>query len=129
MATLTQIRTKANTVLADFWSVLQTKQDAYFAKHGKYFQLITSPSTLVEDGVDTTFTVIKNPTNPFNADLNFTYASPVPFQLEVHEWVGPVERGYTGFVRIKLLNGDIWQRNRDSKNNDTNWFQVISDIT
>lgn len=44
MATLQQIRDKADVVLANFWQALTIKQDAYFAKHGKYFQLLVTNS-------------------------------------------------------------------------------------
>ena len=61
MATLTQLRDKANTVLTKFWQWLVTAQDAYYAKHGKYFQLIVSPDNTVVDAEDSTFVKKFNP--------------------------------------------------------------------
>ena len=126
MATLKQIRSKADTKLAEFWSVLTVKQDAYFAKHGKYFQLIvTSP---VVDGADTTFEV-KHPNDELHlVDVDFSFTSPIPFQIRVYEWMGRGEAGYSATVYVELLNGDIYTRSRNNLNVDSGWSKVITEI-
>jgi len=123
MATLAQIRTKADAKLAEFWPILQAKQDAYFAKHGKYFQLLVSPTVTVVDGVDTDFGV-RHPTDEPH-QIDFGFASQVPFQIEVHEWVNGGDRGYKAIVTVELLDGRIFTRNRDSNQVDSGWSEII----
>lgn len=120
--TLQELQTKANAKLADFWTALQTKQDAYFAKHGKYFQLLITSK--VVDGADTTFQVL-HPSDEQNlADADFTFASPIPFQIEVSEWVGH-DVGYFVTATVELLNGRRFRRFRNSLNEDTGWYEVL----
>lgn len=126
MTTLKQIRQKADAKLADFWSVLTTKQDAYFAKHGRYFQLLISPDTSVIDGVDSSFTK-RTPTDErFVVDVDFPWTDKIPFQIEVHEWVGNGDdKGYKAIVWVELADGRIFTRNRDSNQNDSGWYEYI----
>ena len=123
MATLAQIRTKANTKLTEFWQALSTRQDAYFAKHGKYFQLlVTSP---VVDGADTVWE-LRTPSDEIHAlDVGFTFNSPIPFSISVDEWVGDTV-GYSVTATIKLLDGRIFSRKRDSNQVDSDWYEVLN---
>lgn len=120
--TLQQLKTKANAKLTDFWGALSTKQDAYYAKHGKYFQLIvTSP---VVDGADTTFEVIHPNDEKHLADVDFDFASPIPFQIKVDEWVGDGQ-GYSATAIVELPNGDKYTRTHHNNGDDTNWSLVV----
>lgn len=121
--TLTQLRNKANVVLANFWAELQTKQNAYFAKHGKYFQLLITDD--VVDGVDTTF-IVRKPNDELHAiDVDFTFNSPVPFSISVDEWVGET-RGYSATATVQLPDGRKFRRSRDINNVDSGWYEVIA---
>lgn len=121
--TLTQLRNKANAVLANFWAELQTKQNAYFAKHGKYFQLLITDD--VVDGVDTTF-IVRKPNDELHAiDVDFTFNSPVPFSISVDEWVGET-RGYSATATVQLPDGRKFRRSRDINNVDSGWYEVIA---
>lgn len=121
--TLTQLRNKANAVLANFWAELQTKQNAYFAKHGKYFQLLITDD--VVDGVDTTF-IVRKPNDELHAiDVDFTFNSPVPFSISVDEWVGET-RGYSATATVQLPDGRKFRRTRDINNVDSGWSEVIA---
>jgi len=123
MATLQQIRTKANTVLTDFWSVLETKQAAYYAKHSKYFQLlITQP---VVDGEDTTVSFVKPNDELHQLDVDFDFSSPIPFQISVDEWVGPNGQGYSATATIQTLDGKRYSRWRTNAGEDTGWQEII----
>lgn len=123
--TLAELRYKADTVLAQFWTALKTRQDAYYAKHGKYFQLLMSPTTAVVDGVYTDY-VVRHPSDvKYVDDVSFSFTSKVPFQLYVDEWVGPRGNGYSATVWVKLLNGDIYIRSRDSNNVDSGWSKYV----
>jgi hypothetical protein len=107
--TLTQLKNKANIKLSEFWDALIIKQEAYFLKHNKFFQLlITDP---VIDGVDTTW-VLEHPYDePHAIDVDFEFNSPVPFQISIDEWVGN-DKGFTATAVIELPNGNRYTRSR-----------------
>lgn len=120
--TLLQLKNKAGAVLSTFWSELQVKQNAYFAKHGKYFQLrITND---VVDGVDTTWEIRKPNDELHPLDVDFTFNSPVPFAISVDEWVGET-RGYSATATVQLPDGRKFKRTRDNTNVDSGWDEVI----
>ena len=122
--TLAELRDKADAYLATFWSVLVTKEEAYFAKHGRYFGFNWSPSTEVVDGVDTDF-VLNPPSRFFEAaDVSFP-ATQVPFQIQVIHHHGPQGQGFTGWVRVKLPNGDAYMRSKGygAHSEDRAWFK------
>lgn len=126
MATLLQVRNKADAKLATFWSALQTRQNAYFAKHGKYFQLLAG-SDLTLDGADTPFTVISPSDEVHTIDIDTSWSDTVPFKIEIHEWVGPNgDLGYKGIVTVNY-QGTLYRRERDSQNVDSGWYQVVKD--
>lgn len=103
MATLTQIRNKADAVLSTFWDALAIKQEAYHLKHGKYFQLVvTSP---VVDGADTTFEVIHPSDEAHMVDVGFSFNSPIPFKINVDTWGDTPSRGYRATAIVELLDG------------------------
>ena len=116
--TLQELQTKANAKLVTFWDALEIRQDAYFALHGKYFQLlITDP---VVDGVDTTWE-LRQPNDELHAlDVGFEFNSPVPFSIRVNEWSGDTP-GYQAWAEVTLPNDDMWFRWRDSDQNDSGW--------
>jgi hypothetical protein len=118
MPTLNQVRTKANNKLTTFWQALQTRQDAYFAKHGKYFQLLVG-SELTLDGADTTFSVVSPSDEAHTIDIDYAWSDTVPFQIEVHEWTGS-QPGYRGIVTINH-EGTLYRRERTNTGEDTGW--------
>ena len=123
--TLNQLRNKANAKLTEFWQLLSARQDAYHAKHGKYFQLLITDR--VVDGADTTFVVRKPNDEKHAVDVDFEFNSPVPFQISVDEWVGKGETGYSATATIELPDGRKFTRTRHSDNTDTNWNEVIEE--
>lgn len=123
MATLAQVRTKANDKLATLWSALQTRENAYFTKHGKYFQLLAG-SDLTLDGADTPFSVVSPSDEVHAVDIDYAWSDTVPFKIEVHEWVKDADRGYRGVVTINY-QGTLYRRERDSNGVDSNWYKVI----
>ena len=123
---LQQLKTKANTKLSIFWSALTSKQDAYFTKHGKFFQkLITNP---VVDGVDSDYIAIEPPDEKHSADADFSFSSKIPFQISIDEWDRGENAGYSVTVNVELLNGDIYTRTRNNLNVDSGWSKVIHEI-
>jgi hypothetical protein len=124
--TLTQLRNKANAVLTDFWLLLKQKQEAYHAKHGKYFQLLITDR--VVDGVDTVFEVRKPNDELHAVDVDFEFNSPVPFSISVDEWVGQAGVGYSATATVELPDGRKFTRTRHSDNTDTDWYEVIEQV-
>ena len=126
MATLKQVRDKADAKLAQFWPVLQTKQDAYYAKHGKYFQLLITGGRGVENGEEHDF-VLRSPSDETHViDVDLPWTDQVPFELRVDEWVSPNGEGYKASVWVDY-QGKTYSRNRDSDQNDSGWYEVIED--
>lgn len=120
MATLTQVKDKANAKLATFWSALQGRQDAYFLKHSKYFQLIAG-SDITLDGADTAFAVISPSDELHTVDIDYAWSDTVPFRIEIHEWVSGTDRGYKGVVTVNY-HGTLYRRERDNRGVDSGWF-------
>lgn len=125
--TLSELRNKADPILADFWQTLKTRQDAYFAKHGKYFQLLVSPTDKVSDGVDSNFTIRKPSDEKYEVDVTVPWSTKIPFQIEVHEWVGS-DKGYIAVVTAEV-NGNTYKRSRDSKGEDSGWYKYVEPVT
>jgi hypothetical protein len=125
--TLAEIRTKVDNWLADKWvNVIVPKEQAYFAKHGRYFGMNWSPVAEVTDGTDTAF-VFNQPSRFFVAqDVDVTFPS-IPFQLQIICHDGPTGKGFTGWAKVKLLNGDVYLRSQGyGEYGETNpWFKFI----
>jgi hypothetical protein len=123
--TLAELRDKADARLATFWTALVTKEEAYFAKHGKYFQLLVTPETNVVDGVDSDFTTRHPSDEPYQIDVDFQWATKIPFNIRVDEWVGEKEdKGFEAHVKV-MVGEDTYCRIRNSKNEDTGWFKYV----
>ena len=113
MATLQEIRTKADTRLTQLWSVIVSKQDAYFAIHGTYFGFKWSPSLSVVDGVDTQLGEINRPSRfHVAADVSFPTDTEIPFQIMIIRHHGPAGHGFTAWVRVELLDGRVYTRSK-----------------
>ncbi len=119
MATLAQVRTKANDRLATLWGVITAKQDAYFAKHGTYFGFNWTPSLSPLDGEDTAFSLNRPSRFHFADDVDFTGEGTAPFSIQIIRHDG-AEQGYTAFIRVNH-EGTIYQRSRTHLNVDSGW--------
>ena len=124
--TLLKYKQKADTILVNFWGTLRTKQNIYFAKHGKYFQLLISPNNDVVDGVDSDYIIVNPSDEKYLSDMGFLWTTKIPFQISVDEWVGETI-GYSVTITA-FVNGKQYKRKRDSKNNDTGWFEYIKGV-
>lgn len=112
MATLAELRKKANTKLAKFWNRLEQKQEAYFQKHGRYFQLLITPENDVVDGLDSDFATRHPSDQKHVIDVDFAWTSKIPFNIAVHTFENEKSRGYIADVRIKLPSGGVYGRSR-----------------
>jgi hypothetical protein len=108
--TLAALKTKANTKLQAFWDILLPAQEAYRLKRDNYFQLLaTNP---VVDGEDTTFELRHHNGQIWQADVNFSFNSPIPFQIEVIDWGTKPSRGFKATATVELPDGRRFQRSR-----------------
>tara|TARA_R110002126_G_C10230229_1_gene479978 strand:+ start:182 stop:583 length:402 start_codon:yes stop_codon:yes gene_type:complete len=124
MATLSQIRTKANAKLSTFWDALVIKQNAYYAKHGRYFCLIVTDP--VVDGEDTTFVLKKKNGERHPLDVDFSFDSPLPFSVRVDHWSGGENAGFSATAEIELLDGRTFRRKRSSEGVTTDWTEFVN---
>jgi hypothetical protein len=111
MATLVQIRNKADASLQEFWDVLSVKQEQYFRRYQDYFQLLhTAP---VVDGEDTTF-VLTLPSDQSHRSIEyvFNHTSPIPYQIAVQCFGNDKMKGYEVTVVVELLDGRKFTRSR-----------------
>lgn len=110
--TLAALKTKANTKLGEFWDALLIRQEAYRLLHDNYFQLlVTSP---VVDGADTVWELRYASDQPaqMRTDVNFSFNSPVPFQIEVNTWGTVPSRGFSLTAVVELPDGRKFTRSR-----------------
>lgn len=110
MATLAQIRTKADAALVYFWNALAIRQEAYFTKRGKYFQVLVTSAVI--DGQDTSITSTSPSDEHYLSDVNFSYATQVPFQIQVDEWGNATEKGFKATCIIETNSGARYTRSR-----------------
>lgn len=127
MATLSQIRTKVDDFLADLWvNTIVPKEEAYFALHGRYAQILVSPTTPVADDATATFTRRPPTDEQFEADFTFEIASPIPAQIEIHTHDKGEQHGFTAHVWVEVL-GKKYHRSKNYQfgSSDVAWHEVI----
>lgn len=125
MATLKQVLDKAGAKLVQFWQMLTKRQDAYLAKHGKYFQLLATGGRGVENGEEYDFQKRSPSDDKFSVDVDFPWTDKLPFEIRVDEWVGE-DKGYTATVTAEW-RGRTFTRSRNSKQEDTGWIEVTEE--
>lgn len=107
-----QVRTQVDTWLANRWATVQTKQAAYLAKTGRYFQGLRTHTVLEPaDGVELApDNVLVKPTDQVErwADV-ITLPATMPCVLRIDTYDGPAGKGYVATVRVKLA-GSWWER-------------------
>lgn len=129
MATLKQIRDKVDAFLADLWvNKIVPKQEAYFAKHGRYAQVLISPENIPADDAEGTF--VKRPPSDeqFAADFEFTIDAPIPASIEIHIHDRGDEHGFTAHVWVVVL-GKTYHRAKNYRfgGPDVPWHEVTPD--
>lgn len=133
MATLVQIRDKVDPILADLATKIDNRQQVYFANNGQYWQGKWTSLNPPVDGADTT------PDNLTDTPTNITtrwnqllagadLPSQLPMRLRCDVYENVVGWGYWLTVQVKLLNGDVWQRSRNMRGDETQntqaWHKV-----
>lgn len=127
MATLLEIRTKVDIFLATLWTTtIVPKEEAYFALHGRYAQILVSPVVRVADDATASFTKRPPSDENFATDFDFTIATPIPAQIEIHTHDKGNEHGFTAHVWVEVL-GKVYHRARNYQfgTPDVAWHEVI----
>ena len=125
MATLAQIRDKADTKLVTIWAVILEKQLAYFAKNGRYFGLRITSASIPADDIEENATKNIDPNEPNPGDYSFTVPSTLPFQLEVHQHG---TAGFTATIRVMVLGNEyVRRKSHGTIDNTHNWKLVVKD--
>jgi len=109
MATLAEIQQTANTFLTNLWGIIQTKEEAYFAKNGTYFGIRWSPTEIPDDGVDVPFVLNRPSRSHIAEDVDMSAVTQVPFSLKIERHNGPEGQGYSAYVRVQK-NGNVYER-------------------
>ncbi len=123
--TLSDFKQVAVPTFDSFWETLVAKEKDYFTKHGKYFQLIISPSSKVSNGVATPFEVNFNLEEKFSTDIDFSFTSKIPFQIEVWENFGGDQP--VGFMAVATAEVDgvtYTRRKHSSDGKDEDWTPI-----
>lgn len=106
-----EIRTAVDAKLATLWATIQTRETAYFAAHGRYWQGLRTHAVDPADGAEAlpsvgTATPDYEPDDPWpEAILN----APWPMSIELSQYAGPNGLGYVGTVSVTIV-GNTWQR-------------------
>lgn len=110
MATLQQIRNKVDAFLADLWvNKIVPKEEAYFALHGHYAQVLKSPEVMPEDDSEDFYIKRPPPDELYPDDFEFEIATPIPAQFEIHTYDKRPDHGFVGHVYVKV-NGKVYHR-------------------
>jgi hypothetical protein len=128
MATLPEITNKVDKWFEAFWKgILLPKELAYFKRNGRFFQLLITPETPLENGLEGTFNLRLSSDEVAPDDIKtLTVSSPVPAQIEVHIHEGFYKHGFTAHVWVKVL-GKIYHRSKgygDVDTLDQPWHEV-----
>ena len=118
MPTISAVRTAVDNRLATLWSIVQTRQDAYYATHGRYFQgkrtASVEPANTGAGSLQTAAADLLSdrPTDQVHTWLDFLpelngLAIEMVLTIDVYESVDGW--GYVGTVRVSH-NGTIYER-------------------
>lgn len=121
MATLSEVRDTINDWLADRWSIVTTRQDAYYAAHGVYFQgilthLVPPEYTALLTGAIEPGNLDANPTDQIYSWDDFMpelrdVSMPCALRFDVYQ--GPLGDGYVATVFV-AYNGYIYARSHNT---------------
>ena len=111
MATRAQVQSAAEDLRATLGPIIQSRQDAFFAARGRYWQGIRTHAALPVDGVDAAPDPDAHPTDQPEtwADVGITLPAACAFSLEIHAYDGPGGHGYVVIATFRY-GGNTWSR-------------------
>lgn len=122
MPTLQEVRDKVDTRLAQIWPVITNRQDTYFQLHGRYWQGIIDPQSLITDATDTDLDSSLHPTDQQETWLDMFGAqlpAQLPMQIQIDAYQSVEGHGFVATVYVKF-NGNIYSRSRGIGPEDRN---------
>lgn len=112
MATLQEIKARADQVLTQIWREIQERQVVYAANHGgRYFQGLITHTVTPADGVDVApDCLLVTPTDQPERWIDFGLELPaIPFSIQLDVYDGPLGKGYVVTVQVKY-QGVLYER-------------------
>lgn len=107
---MADVRTQADTALATFLPILATKQAAYFARVGRYWQGLETHVTTPTGGTASVPTLTRRPTDQAESWADQGYAVPSrSFSFTVNVYDTGKAHGHELVTRFKDAGG-MWQR-------------------
>ncbi len=94
-------RARADTMLDNLWAHIQTREDAYFAANGRYFQGLLTPRNIRSSDGPTDLGRRPHDQAESWADAGFVLPNSVPASIEIHVYDGPLGHGYTAILHYK----------------------------
>ncbi len=103
MATLQEIKDAVDARLAALWTAIQTKQDAYFLAHGRYWQGLRTHTILPADGDEALPSVgVSVPSDQADPWPVAIRTATLPMSLVIDCYLSPEGPGYqaTAYVTV-----------------------------
>jgi hypothetical protein len=129
VATASEIRQAISDRLAVLWPQLVSRQNAYFAAHGRYWQGVRNYSADPADGATAPADQLAaRPTDQAEDWAAFGVATwTEAFSLEVHVYDGPAGPGWVACSRV-TLGGRTWERwkGQGPEARDRPWAEVTA---
>jgi hypothetical protein len=124
MATVEQIQASVDNFLDNIWPDLVSAQDAYFALHGTYIQLLPTPETLPAEGATVDFTIRLDPLEQWGDDFSFTVSTKIPCQIAMSNFGNNTQHGFTVYLAFSK-DEIIYKRQKTYSfgDVDTAWYQ------
>lgn len=123
-----QKEARDNAAIEAIKNHLAQKQDAFFQLHGRYFQLLRSPSVKADHDDEKVHEKVTPPGEKFAEDVPEVQIGNLPFQLEVHVYSGGGEEPGYEFVLFREFDSlPHFRRIDPKKKTDTDW-QPINEI-
>lgn len=128
MATSQQIRDAIDIRLVTLWSSIQTREAAYFASHGIYWQGIKSHTVDPADGADVAPDNLS--TKPYYQSTSWAdiggFPATFPATVIIDQYNGPSGFGYVATLRV-VINSNTWQKSKQfgsESYRDQNWVNL-----
>lgn len=117
MPTLNQIRNQVDSELGPLWQAILSRQETYFAAHGRYWQGIRTHNDLPAHDTNTTDekpAVDSAPTDQVEKWSDFLpeILTNQKFALQCDVYDGPQGQGFVGTIWFKH-NGNIYARSQN----------------
>lgn len=115
--TLTQVRTRVDTALTNLWQQLSTRQDTYYAAHGRYWQCLISTTNTPNWNSTNSADSLPNNTNaiPFYQVEQIVDVFPelltnlFPAAIMIDQYRGPLGDGYVGTVIVQYQGTNYYR--------------------